>query len=562
MNGFRWRHEHLTALLLTLLSLAAAGRATADWPMAQHDAKRTSASPGKSNITSPTVGWRAYLGGDIAASALLTHDLDGDGVADIALLEGGRMIAWTSSGRELWRTPLLGLTSLYAIDDFDRDGKQEIVGATLDHVMIFRVSDGARVWTEPDGEMAAIVGVRIADLNGDNKPDLIVKECGCCAVTKTGPWTYAHSFAAGFGGTTLLWSADPIGCGAHTVTVFDGDGDNKPELSDANEDSVKVMSGATGQVLASTPSLGTRLQLSTCVAANVDNTPGTELICTQNVNEGAGGGARRVFALHYVATPSPSLSVLWQRNIGTFEAGDLKVPPNALFDLDGDGSLEMVAAGKDGSGVWTTHILDAATGAIRGTIALRAVAVAPVDQVGGALVLAMDGTTLTAWSFRPTATPNTERQWSLLNAEPVTFSDWKLGVTTEQSTTLLSADWTGDNRRDLLLYGKDANGATVSMYDVSDVPARIARYEMPPSVIPKWYWPMEGAGAAILRNDGLLAPLDKTLRVLAADGGIRAGGYYSGSFGFGKAPIVGASSTNAPSPLFAIDGRGALIRLN
>jgi MYXO-CTERM domain-containing protein len=541
--------------------------ALADWPMARHDPKRTASSPGSSDITTPSISWRAYLGGHLGPTDLISFDIDGDGAQDLIYLEGGSLVVRKASGAQIWKTPLLNLTALYAVADFDGDKKFEVVASTSDHVMIFNGGTGAVLWTEPDGEMATLTGVRITDVNGDGKPDIIAKECGCCGVTKTGPWMYAHSFGGGFGAAAPTWSADPAGCGNFSFTVFDGDGDGKPELSSADDSVFNVLNGSTGQPLATTAAMGHLVHYSSCTPSNVDGVAGDELVCIQNVNLGASQGARRVFVLSYKSQPAPSVSVLWEHNVGDYDSGDLNAPTNLVSDLNGDGSLEVVVSGKDASDVWTTYVFDAHTGNQLTTIPnAKATSVAPIVSGKGALILTEDANTLSAWSYASTPMSAATLKWKLPNVEPVIFSDWQLGITSGTTTGLLSSDLNADGISDLLVKNADPTMRnTLTAYTASAAqPSMLGTYTFPDGVGPTSYWAFKGRAALLARNDGLVVTLDNSAHAVpASDGdGVRVGGYYSGSYSFGPTPVVGTTGAGAAQSIFAVDSRSALVRLD
>src|SRR5262249_54540578 len=113
-------------LMAALVSMVARS-ALADWPMSRHDSRRTGSSPGTSDIKTPIPYWRAYLGGRVAANELIPYDIDGNGSVDFVSLEGGRLIARKATGEVIWKTPLLSLSFLYGIEDFDGDGKFEVL---------------------------------------------------------------------------------------------------------------------------------------------------------------------------------------------------------------------------------------------------------------------------------------------------------------------------------------------------------------------------------------------------------------------------------------------------
>src|SRR5690606_2360306 len=101
---------------------------------------------------------------------------------------------------------------------------------------------------------------------------------------------------------------------------------------------------------------------SQCRGVDVDGEPGDEIFCVLNQSAAPGLGQRRAFLLKYSATPAPGLGVKWSLALAPDAGGDAAAT-NPVLDLDGDGALEVVVSGRAATGEWTTHILDASTGA-------------------------------------------------------------------------------------------------------------------------------------------------------------------------------------------------------
>jgi hypothetical protein len=555
----------IASALVSVIALAPLS-ADADWPMARHDPQRTGGSPGSSNITSPAPFWRAYLGGHLNPEEFVAYDVDGDHAPDYVYLEGGKLFARRPTGEIVWATPTMGLTYLFGVADFNGDGSAEVVAASSDHVFLFKSADGSLVWSEPDGEVVYLSGVRFTDLNGDGRPDLLIKECSCCGLLNDGAELYARSFAGGFGASKLLWTTDPVGCGAPALTVF-RNAARQALVVEASDDSLKLLDPTTGAVAASTPGLGLRLNYSTCLPLDLDNVPGDELLCTQNVNQGPGFGARRVFALAYDGA-GPTLSVAWQRNIGDYDDGDLFAPPNMALDLDGDGKREVVIAGKSSADVWTTYILDAKTGAPSTSLAGQKVeAVFPAQGTMAPLVITSANGQLSGWSFVATSMPPTTRRWMLPGATTIGTWDWNLASVSGSGSGLLAADANGDRILDLLT---SSSGGSLSAFDLSvGAPRMAGSYQLPAATSLLAGWPAQSttsAEAVVMRDDGQLVRLGSGLVPVrppnGQDEGIRIGGYYSGKYGFGPTPIAGAATSSPAQSVFTVDSRHALLRLD
>src|SRR5690242_17372308 len=88
--------------LPALLAITVAAPALADWPMARHDAKRTSVATGTSDITKPVPYWKRYLGGSIGAQGMLVADVNGNGSQEVVYVTGGRVVAKLADDTVVW----------------------------------------------------------------------------------------------------------------------------------------------------------------------------------------------------------------------------------------------------------------------------------------------------------------------------------------------------------------------------------------------------------------------------------------------------------------------------
>jgi len=141
-------------LLAATLLLWAAPATAGDWPFNRHDPQRTAYATGTSDISSPALRWRHYLGGELAATAYLTWDVDGDALEEAVYIAGGKVIAKKPNGVLLWETAPYGLTNIDGVRDFDGDGVLEaIVWGVRGRTMIVSLADGAVLWRMPAGRI-------------------------------------------------------------------------------------------------------------------------------------------------------------------------------------------------------------------------------------------------------------------------------------------------------------------------------------------------------------------------------------------------------------------------
>ncbi len=349
-----------------------------------------------SDILHPAVYWKAYVGGNLAPTAFLAGDVNSDGSSDLVYASGGAVIAKGAGGQLLWQTPPRNYQSLYAIDDFDGDGHPDVLTAASSQAFLLSGKDGSLEWSESAADLGTLGALRVADLNGDGRPDIVAEDCHCCAI-KGGAFGYAYTFSRSGGNVvgTSLWTFpspdDLYSCGVPTV-IFDGDGDGRVELAHATSTAVLVI-GSDGQLLVDanhSPALGAQLYLSDCLPVDVDGVPGDELVCFQADVQAQVPTPRQVFVLHYDSTTSPaSLVLLWQNTtLADAVGGDLDFEPSAVVDLDGNGTKEVVVSGMTSKGVWTTYVFDAKTGTTLATVPnVRTAGTAPMLAAGRSYLL-------------------------------------------------------------------------------------------------------------------------------------------------------------------------------
>ena len=545
--------------------------ASADWPMARHDAQRTGAATGTSNLSQPVPYWRAYLGGSVGPRGAMAVDVDGDGKAEIVFAGGGRLFARKAGNTELWQTPLINIDTLDAALDVNGDGSLDILGHSSNQEYVISAKDGHVEWAEPIGDMGTIGDVRIADLNGDGLADVYIQECGCCAV-KSGKTGFAYSFGSGFGTTTPLWTAPAIACGGHAVmTVADVDGDSHPELTLGSTTKISVLNGMTGAVLATSPALGTSfVQRSECLPVNVDGQPGEELVCVLNTAVVGDNSGHRVFVLHYAAAPSPTLAVVWQHDVGQVNGG-LAWGSGLVADLDGDGALEVNVSGTSTSGTIATYVYDAAGGAQLASIpGQKLLGTAKLTAPSKSVLLTSSDTTLSAWSFQRGASSPVTLLWSLPDHDVLVSPDWGRVRTTSISDQLVSVDLSGDGIDDLLTRTLGAGLTEVQAFNSSGGSATLlASEKFLPGVEPLHAWvvpPVDQSYPQVMvaASSGFMSVLDNQLTATAPPG-IKLGGFYaSGSWGkLDSEPVVGNLGSSTPgSTIVVTDSRGALVRLD
>ncbi|MCS6919621.1 MAG: FG-GAP-like repeat-containing protein [Fimbriimonadales bacterium] len=180
----------MTAFTITGL-LAACG---SDWPVYRHDCALSGVSQGKGRILSPRVKWEYYLGAPYIAFAADRNaepsnlaDLDGDGTQEQFHLNGKTIEVSDLSGKRLWSYtvsghPLGGNVRVCQLFP-DRKGKQIIsfsyrmdTGEGQGYCFTFDkgVQQGELAWTTPTLTAHHAPMLIVDDVDGDGLQDIVV----------------------------------------------------------------------------------------------------------------------------------------------------------------------------------------------------------------------------------------------------------------------------------------------------------------------------------------------------------------------------------------------------
>jgi hypothetical protein len=505
--------------------------ASADWPHGRRDPRRTAQATGTSDIVQPVAYWKRYIGGEIDPAAFLVADVDADGAVEVLMIAGGNAVAKTRTDKAVWRSANLELVAFVGVTDVDGDEREELVARSNDRTYVLSLADGSVLWAQPAGELGTIGGARLGDVDGDGLSDLLVIDCVCCQVTGSNAG-FVYSFAAGAAAPTRLWQFPFARCGGGpSLTLVDADGVAPFEvlLGDASE--LVLLSGADGAELARTPSLGTRVQRSRCTPSDIVGGRSEELVCVYDADDDPLENERKVFALRY--RPSvPRLEVMWSVALAPVNSGALAWL-DLLSDLDGDGTGEVVISALT-DGAWTTHVLDAATGAtIDRAPGELVMGTAPTDQ--GAILLTSSASHLSGWSL---AGSSLVLDWTVLDAVVLPSFDMARSARTSIATTAALAQVDDDATPDVITVLRSQPGTLVGYHVSTDAVDERARYMLPPSVTPVEMWPILSSAdpdllLAVASNDGFLTLFDRHLSPAldkvddVTEARLTIGGYYA-----------------------------------
>ncbi len=287
----------------------------------------------------------------------LPLDVDGDGDIDVVSVGwGGRQIVWLENpghGEGMWKEQVVDSGSpveFALLVDLDNDGvKDEILPQ-------FGGKEGALAWFEPEVSGGKVVwrknvasnalyghGIGAGDVNDDGRADILTPQ-GWLEAPKdprSGPWTlhqdYSFDKHTGF------------------LYTFDVNGDGKNDIVTSHAHDYGIMWLEQGGN-ASKRTFETHLiddawsQPHAMTLQDITGDGYPELITGKRLyaHNGHDPGGREPLGLYWYERFDNGRQVEWIRHIisyGGRVGGGMQIP---VLDLDGDGDLDIVVAGKGG----------------------------------------------------------------------------------------------------------------------------------------------------------------------------------------------------------------------
>lgn len=260
-------------------------------------------------ILDGATGSTEVLYGTPPRGTVAVSDVDGDGWLDIvsgsqAWDRNGQLIADTGNADAIWP----------AVADLDGDGAAEVVAVDFEHhrLSVWRVSGGGAQTVRSNVEVLVMghgdctdgaVGTynaaggppTIGDFNGDGQPDVGLAG-GAAYVVYDGARLMNPAIDDG---DAVMWATPTVDCSSAQTgsTLFDFDGDGRVEVVYADEETLYIYDGATGEVLSEVcHENGTINEYP--VVADVDADGKADIVAVSSdgcAQDGGGPGSLRVF---------------------------------------------------------------------------------------------------------------------------------------------------------------------------------------------------------------------------------------------------------------------------
>ncbi|GAB4278103.1 MAG: hypothetical protein Kow0029_21220 [Candidatus Rifleibacteriota bacterium] len=277
-------------------------------------------------LRAETNGFEAQVHGDIYGQPKVIDDFDGDGKKDIIFgATDGKVHIFSSTGKEIFRPPYWPkqtggpILSDVQLADLDNDGKTEVIVASQDGKVYCLNSLGREKWTLDTRGKILVSAPEISDVDGSGVQNIFIG-------SKAG--TVSRIDPSGH----LVWEVKMNSSVSAAVVSADLDGDGIKEVvckDDSGKVSVLKITGATarGWPQETAPNLTWPF--------NVD------------ANDVDGDGVKEIFT----TTPDKKF-ILWDMNgkkLSEFPLSDGAHTAPRLADLNGDGKDEFIIGQADGT---------------------------------------------------------------------------------------------------------------------------------------------------------------------------------------------------------------------
>lgn len=380
MSVMRW-------LLVVVGSVLVAGSAQASWRQWRQGPTKEALAPQPLPITKPGLRWRFSTGG--APSQVVVSELDGDGLADLLSIEGGRVLARTASGALLWDTPPLQAVQLVRVEDLG--GGVVVLVRTKRTAAILDAPTGALLWQSPPSLAVDLWAVQVADVQGDGTPEVAIVDNSINVGTDATVTVFTFPDGPASGVPLAHTGKDCEGEPGRIFALADVDGDGKKDVVHSGRTRLCVWSATEDEaLLGQSDVVPDPMSVGEVLAADVDADGKDEIFVFTDwalVDK----PSRRVYAF---AWDGEGLRLSWSRSAAVPKDDRHTWPARPLVDVDGDERPEVLTSFWEG-GAWSALALDALTGEPKGALPGRLLLDATdVDGDGAIELLAVPTTAL------------------------------------------------------------------------------------------------------------------------------------------------------------------------
>ena len=345
------------------------------WVQWRGDSLRSGVLTEPLDLVSPGVRWRSSAGGVLSQD--LVVDVNGDETSDLITVEGGRVVARSTSGSVYWDTTNLLAEGAKVVEDFNGDGTKEILVRRRNGVFLLSLEKGEILWeSELSLPVEQIGSLLWDDLDNDGTLEILMADQ---AMNASKPYLTGGVFVFGF--------AEGWGDGTPTFVTEEGTRDYEVgrtiRTTDLNEDGFKEIlatgkgfiyayDGQNGSLVASSTSTGGS---PSSAALNADVFFGISEVFSRDVNA---DGLVEIFVFSnttFVGKPTRQVTVfsfdgestlnyLWHREIGNSVLGTHTWPESPFLQRNGGQRVELLSNSFDPSSGWSLRFLNALSGEI------------------------------------------------------------------------------------------------------------------------------------------------------------------------------------------------------